>query len=100
MASGQSLQDVQQGKEPPDFKTMSSIGAGVIEIRVKDDSGIYRVIYVAKYDDAIYVLHAFKKKTQKTSQKDIDIAKNALKKVLIKQEEAKKIAKIAITKLR
>lgn len=49
------------------------MGAGVREIRIKDDQGIYRVMYVAKFDEAIYVLHCFKKKTQTTSKHDKDI---------------------------
>ena len=54
---------------------MPSIGKGVEEIRVRDDSGIYRIIYTARIADAVYVLHAFQKKTQATSKPDIDLAK-------------------------
>ena len=54
---------------------MSSVGAGAGEIRIKDEAGIYRVIYVAKFEDAVYVLHAFEKKTQKTRKADIALAK-------------------------
>lgn len=54
---------------------MPSIGRGVEEIRVRDDSGAYRVIYTARLADAVYVLHAFQKKTQATSQRDLDLAK-------------------------
>ena len=54
----------------------------VREIRIKDDQGIYRVIYVAKYADTVFVLHAFKKKSQKTTKKDIEIAKKRLRKVI------------------
>ena len=61
---------------------MKGIGSGVKEIRIRDKDGIYRVIYVAKFEEAIYVLHAFQKKTQKTSQHDIEIANRAFKKVL------------------
>ena len=61
---------------------MQSIGSGVKEIRITDSDGIYRVIYVAKFEEAIYVLHAFKKKTQKTSPPDLDTAKRAYKQVL------------------
>ena len=57
------------------FKPMPTIGRGVEEIRIRDDSGIYRVIYTARFADAIFVLHAFRKKTQRTSQRDIEIAK-------------------------
>jgi phage-related protein len=54
---------------------MPTIGRGVEEIRIRDDSGIYRVIYTARLADAVLVLHAFEKKTQRTSQRDIEIAK-------------------------
>lgn len=57
---------------PNDFKYMGSVGAGVYELRIKSDKQ-YRVFYVAKFDEALYVLHAFMKKTQKTPQKDIDL---------------------------
>lgn len=57
---------------------MRSIGIGVREIRMRDDSGVYRVIYVASWGDAIHVLHAFQKKSQKTSQHDVEIAKRRL----------------------
>ncbi|MEW8646618.1 MAG: type II toxin-antitoxin system RelE/ParE family toxin [Candidatus Thiodiazotropha endolucinida] len=60
---------------------MASIGKGVKEIRVKDTTGAYRVIYIAKPEDAIHVLHAFQKKTQKTRKADIDLAKKRLKKL-------------------
>ena len=54
---------------------MNTIGAGAVEIRIKDKNGIYRVIYVARFEEAVYVLHAFQKKTQKTRNADIDLAK-------------------------
>jgi len=54
---------------------MPSIGKGVEEIRVRDETGIYRTIYTARLTDAIYVLHVFQKKSQTTSKSDIDIAK-------------------------
>lgn len=73
--AGHQLDRVQRGLEPNDWKPMSSIGSGVKEIRLKDADGIYRVIYVAKFSEAIYVLHAFQKKTQKTPTKEIDRSK-------------------------
>ena len=69
------VQKVQRGLQPDDFKPMPTIGRGVEEIRIRDDSGIYRVIYTARFADAVFVLHAFEKKTQRTSQRDIEIAK-------------------------
>lgn len=65
---------IQVGRDPDDWKPMSSVGPGACEIRVRDRSGAYRVIYVAKFTDAVYVLHAFQKKTQKTARADLDLA--------------------------
>jgi phage-related protein len=73
--AGRQLDRVQRGKQPNDFKPMPSIGKGVEEIRVWDDSGTFRVIYTARLADAVYVLHAFQKKTQATSKRDIETAK-------------------------
>ena len=73
--AGYQLDRVQHGLQPDDFKPMPAIGKGVEEIRVRDDTGAYRVIYTARLADAIYVLHAFQKKTQATSKRDIDLAK-------------------------
>ena len=73
--AGYQLEHVQRGEQQDDFKPMPSIGKGVEEIRVRDDSGIYRVIYTARLADAVYVLHAFQKKTQATSKRDIAIAR-------------------------
>ena len=76
---------VQRGFEPIDWKPMSSIGQGVREIRIKQE-GQFRIIYIAKFEDTIYVLHAFQKQTQKTRQHDIDVAKQALKDILARQQ--------------
>jgi phage-related protein len=73
--AGYQLDKVQRGLQPDDFKPVPTIGKGVEEIRIRDDSGIYRVIYTAKFADAVFVLHAFQKKTPRTSQRDIVIAK-------------------------
>jgi phage-related protein len=73
--AGYQLDKVQHGEQPDDFKPMPSIGRGVEEIRVRDDSGAYRVIYTARLADAVYVLHAFQKKTQATAKRDIDLAR-------------------------
>jgi phage-related protein len=74
--AGRQLDRVQRGKEPFDSKPMASIGSGVREIRITDAAGQFRVIYVAKFEDAIYVLHCFQKKTQKTSLPDVRLAKD------------------------
>ena len=73
--AGYQLDKVQRGLQPDNFKPMPTIGKGVEEIRIRDESGIYRVIYTARFADAVFVLHAFEKKTQRTSQRDIEIAK-------------------------
>jgi phage-related protein len=69
------LDQVQRGRQPSDFKPMATVGKGVEELRVWDDTGTYRVIYLARLKDAVYVLHAFQKKTRTTSRQDIEIAK-------------------------
>jgi phage-related protein len=80
--AGYQLDKVQRGEQPDDFKPMPSIGKGVEEIRVADDSGAYRVIYMARRAEAVYVLHAFQKKTKATSQKDIETARKRLAELL------------------
>ena len=77
---GAELMAVQSGHAPSDWKPMSSIGQGVREIRVQYE-GQYRVIYIAKFGESIYVLHAFRKKTQRTSRQDLDLARNRLKQI-------------------
>lgn len=72
---GQQLNRVQRGLDPNDWKPMPDVGAGVREIRVRDEAGVFRVIYVATRPEAIYVLHAFQKKTQATARRDIELAK-------------------------
>ena len=72
--AGHELFMVQAGREPADFKPLRTVGPGAYEIRVRDESGAFRVIYVARFEHAIYVLHAFQKKTQETAKADIDLA--------------------------
>lgn len=78
-ALGVELMLVQFGSMPSDFKAMPAVGAGAYEIRIRDVSGAFRAIYVAKFTDTIYVLHAFQKKTRKTSQVDLDLAAHRYK---------------------
>ena len=73
--AGYQLERVQAGKDPADWKPIASVGLGVNEIRVREDGGAFRVIYVAKFAEAIYVLHAFQKKAQKTPKQDIALAR-------------------------
>lgn len=77
--AGYQLFLVQQGDDPNDWKPMASVGPGVREIRVKGKDGAFRVFYVVSRPEAIYVLHAFQKTTQKTEKRDIDLAKARLK---------------------
>ena len=72
-AAGFELWQVQNGLDPSDWKPMNSVGAGVREIRIRSD-GAWRVLYVAKFTDAVYVLHAFGKKTPSTALTDIELA--------------------------
>ena len=72
--AGYQIDLVQRGRDPDDWKPISTIGGGVREIRIRDSNGAFRVIYVATFADAIYILHCFQKKTQKTRQVDIDLA--------------------------
>ncbi|MBN1613503.1 MAG: type II toxin-antitoxin system RelE/ParE family toxin [Deltaproteobacteria bacterium] len=79
-AAGFELRAVQNGFDPRDWKAMSSIGSGVREIRIRV-LGEWRVIYMAKLSDAVYVLHAFQKKSQKTNKNDIELAHRRFKKI-------------------
>jgi len=78
--AGFELRAIQDGFEPRDWKPIQSVGAGAKEIRIHV-LGEWRVIYVAKIRDAVYVLHAFQKKTQKTSQRDIDLARKRYRQI-------------------
>jgi phage-related protein len=79
-AAGFELNSVQSGLEPSDWKPMPSIGRGVKEILIHV-LGEWRIIYVAKFEDAVYVLHSFQKKTQKTNQRDIELARKRFKQI-------------------
>jgi phage-related protein len=76
--AGYNLGLVQEGEEPEDWKPMESVGPGACEIRIRTHQGgtvQHRVVFVAKFDEAVYVLHAFEKKTQATPQHNIDVAR-------------------------
>ena len=77
--AGFQLKRVQQGKDPDDWKPLKAVGPGVREIRVREASGAFRVIYLATLLDRIVVLHAFQKKIQKTPRRDIDLAASRLR---------------------
>jgi len=72
---GFQLYKVQQGLPTDDWKPMSGLGAGVSELRVSAEGQAYRAVYVAKFSEAIYVLHVFEKKARKTSRHDVAIAR-------------------------
>ncbi len=80
--AGYQLFQVQEGLDPDDWKPMNSIGQGVREIRIRDADGAFRVVYIAKLADAVYVLHCFQKKSQKTSSEDIALATRRYKELI------------------
>jgi phage-related protein len=80
--AGFQLDRVQHGEQPHDWKPMRSIGPGVREIRVRPADGAFRVIYVVNLGDAIYVLHCFQKKSQRTSKEDIALATRRYKQLV------------------
>lgn len=84
--TGFQLDKVQRGEEADDWKPMPAVGAGVHEIRVRDDGGVFRMMYVAKFPEAVYVLHAFQKKTRATSRKDLALAKDRYQEILTRRK--------------
>ena len=85
---GEELRSVQSGAMPSDFKPMPTVGAGAYEIRVRTGNQ-YRVIYVAKFAEAVYVLHTFVKKTQKTAPQDLALATSRYADLLRERKEKK-----------
>ena len=85
--AGYELFMVQVGREPDDWKPMPAVGAGACEIRVRDKAGAFRVIYVARFVSAAYVLHAFQKKSQKTARRDIELARSRYRRAKAMDEE-------------
>jgi phage-related protein len=79
--AGHELHLVQQGLEPDDWKPMTSVGPGVQELRIHTDME-HRVLYVAKFEEGIYVLHAFAKKRQQAALRDLDLARERYREVL------------------
>lgn len=86
--AGFQLWRVQRGLEPNDWKPISSVGLGVQEIRIRTGAE-HRVLYVAKFAEAVYVLHAFEKRTQRTPREDLDLARQRLR-LLINQRARRK----------
>jgi len=87
--AGFQLGRVQAGLDPADWKPFDEVGVGTREIRIRESSGVYRVMYVAKFEEAIYILHCFKKKTQATSKQDKAIAAARYRAVLGATKERK-----------
>jgi phage-related protein len=73
---GYQLDKLQRGLAVDDWRPMPSIGAGVEELRIWSDAGTFRVIYIARLEEAVYVLHAFQKKTPATSPRDLELARS------------------------
>jgi len=80
--AGYQIDQLQRGFDPDDWKPMNTIGRGVREIRVRDASGAFRVVYVAKFAEAVFVLHCFQKKSEKTSREDLALATNRFKELV------------------
>ncbi|MGC2659884.1 MAG: type II toxin-antitoxin system RelE/ParE family toxin [Bryobacteraceae bacterium] len=80
--TGFQLDKIQNGEEADSWKPMPTVGSGVQEIRVREESGAYRLMYVAKFPEAVYVLHAFQKKTRATTRQDLALAKERYQEVL------------------
>lgn len=87
--AGFQLGKVQAALEPTDWKSFDAVGAGTREIRIWVASGAYRVMYVSKFEEAIYVLHCFQKKTQATSKHDLAIAAARYRAVARMRKETK-----------
>jgi phage-related protein len=87
--AGFQLGKVQRGLEPADWKPFDEVGAGTREIRIREASGIYRVMYVAKFEEAIYVLHCFQKRTPVTSKHDKAVAAARFRAVVNVRKEKK-----------
>jgi phage-related protein len=84
--AGFELRQLQLGLAPADFKPMPSIGPGVEEMRIWENEGTFRVIYLTRMEDAIYVLHAFQKKAQATSQRDLELSRKRLNALLAERK--------------
>ena len=87
--AGFQLGKVQAGLDPDDWKSFDKIGSGTREIRIRDATGIYRVMYVAKFEEAIYVLHCFQKKSESTTKRDKDIVEARYRALVRERSESK-----------
>jgi len=85
--AGYQIDQVQHGQMPDDWKPMPTIGQGVREIRIRDATGAFCVVYVAKFADAVYGLHCFQKKTPKISKPDLELAASRYRDLLKELEK-------------
>ena len=83
------MRKLQRGEAPDDWRPFPEVGPGVNEIRIDSSDGWFRVMYVAKFEEAIYVLHSFQKKTRKTSRNDIEVAKARYRAVIAERKTSK-----------
>lgn len=86
--AGFELRRIQQGLQPTDWKPMVSAGAGVEEVRVHTAKE-HRVIYIARFEEGVYVLHAFEKRSRKTPAREIEVARTRLREVLAMRRRAR-----------
>ena len=93
-AAGYQLRRLQQGHEPDNWSPMTAVGVGVNEIRIQIGED-FRVFYIAKFSDGIYVLHAFEKKSQATKDRDLQLGRRRLAEVEQAQLERRKENKAA-----
>ena len=84
--AGYELEQIQQGLPPTQWKSVNDWGAGVVEIKIDAFAGTFRVVYIAKFEDAIYILHCFAKKTQQTCLTDIAIIKTRYAEIVRERE--------------
>jgi phage-related protein len=87
--AGFDLRKLQRGETPDDWRPFPEVGPSVNEIRIDCADGWFRVMYVAKFAEAIYVLHSFQKATRKTSKKDVEIAETRYRALVRERTELK-----------
>jgi phage-related protein len=87
---GMDLYHVQSGLDPVNWKPFPGVGPGTYELVTQDADGWYRVVYVGKFAEAVYVLHSFKKKTNATAKKDVELAQARYKQAMEQRKKAKK----------
>jgi phage-related protein len=87
--AGYELRKLQRGESPDDWRPFPEVGPGVNEIRIDSPDGWFRVMYVAKFEEAIYVLHSFQKSTRKTARNDVEIARTRYRAVVSERKASK-----------